>query len=96
MDAPLHELNPLSGITSSLDGIAGGEEFRVVDSLPTGLDFLPESVTDSSGKPLFTGLYSGPYFDPARTPKNVTAQGGSTIISARSCHHCSAWTNHHF
>ena len=77
----LHELNPLSGLTSSLDGIAGGD-VQVVDSLPTGLEFLPESVTDSSGKPLFTGLYSGPYFDPAGTPKNVTAQGGRSMMSA--------------
>ena len=54
--------------------------FQHIDSLPTGLEFLPDAITDSSGKPLFTGLYSGPYFDLSRTPRNVTAQVGGTAL----------------
>jgi hypothetical protein len=56
-----------------------------VDSLPNlgGIDF-PHAITDASGKPLFTGLYSGPYFDLARTPRNVTAQvGGAALLPCR-------------
>ena len=38
------------------------------------------TVTDSSGKPLFTGLYSGPYFDLRRMAKNQTAQIGDNVL----------------
>ena len=38
------------------------------------------TVTDSSGKPLFTGLYSGPYFDLKRMTKNQTAQVGENAL----------------
>eukprot|EP00094_Tigriopus_californicus_P005156 TCALIF_04970-PA protein Name:"Protein of unknown function" AED:0.03 eAED:0.18 QI:0/0.66/0.71/0.85/0.83/0.85/7/60/336 len=38
------------------------------------LDIEFPAITDASGKPLFTGLYSGPYFDLSRMPTNVTAQ----------------------
>lgn len=38
------------------------------------------TVTDSSGKPLFTGLYSGPYFDLRRTPRNITSQLGEAAL----------------
>ena len=38
------------------------------------------TVTDASGKPLFTGLYSGPYFDLRRMAKNQTAQIGENVL----------------
>lgn len=38
------------------------------------------TVTDSSGKPLFTGLYSGPYFDLRRMAKNQTVQIGENAL----------------
>ena len=38
------------------------------------------TVTDSSGKPLFTGLYSGPYFDLRRMARNQTEQVGENAL----------------
>ena len=38
------------------------------------------TVTDSSGKPLFTGLYSGPYFDLRRMARNQTVQVGENAL----------------
>ena len=38
------------------------------------------TVTDSSGKPLFTGLYSGPYFDLRTMAKNQTVQIGENAL----------------
>ena len=38
------------------------------------------TVTDSSGKPLFTGLYSGPYFDLRRMARNQTVQMGENAL----------------
>ena len=38
------------------------------------------TVTDSSGKPLFTGLYSGPYFDLRRMTRNQTVQMGENAL----------------
>ena len=41
---------------------------------------IPSVVTDSRGRPLYTGLYSGPYFDTERSEANVTAQLGSAAV----------------
>lgn len=48
------------------------------------LDIEFPAITDASGKPLFTGLYSGPYFDLSRMPTNVTAQvGGPAFLPCK-------------
>ena len=69
---------------TSLDGeFSEDTEVLQPDSFPNGIEF-PEVMTDASGKPLFTGLYSGPYFDLSRTPRNVTAQvGGAALLPCR-------------
>ena len=41
---------------------------------------IPSVVTDARGRPLYTGLYSGPYFDQERTAANVSAQLGATAV----------------
>ncbi len=38
------------------------------------------SVIDDAGKPLFTGLYSGPYFDARRLRANVSIQVGDSAL----------------
>ena len=75
-------------------GITGGQEdfFTMNPHLLNGIDVsqvqdidrvdaidLP-TVTDSSGKPLFTGLYSGPYFDLRTMAKNQTVQIGENAL----------------
>jgi hypothetical protein len=37
-----------------------------IDQSQNGLSLDLPNMTDSSGKPLYTGLYSGPYFDLSR------------------------------
>ncbi len=75
-------------------GLTGGQDdfFTFSPHLLNGIDVsqvqdidrvegmkLP-TVTDSSGKPLFTGLYSGPYFDLRRMTKNQTVQIGEPAL----------------